>query len=372
MSTLEWHDETKPDAESTGESDQSVLTNPVPPAGARRVTVDDKRIINCRADLNQLVPIKYKWAWERYLDGCANHWMPNEINMQRDIEQWRDPGALSADERHMLKRNFGFFATAESLAANNILLGTYRLITNPECRQYLLRQAFEEAVHVHAYQYIVDSLGLDEGEIFNMYMEIPAVHDKDAFCIEYIDTLTNPNFSTGTEETDRQLLKSLIAFAMIMEGLFFYVGFVQVLALGRQNKMPGCSEQVQYILRDESLHLNFGIDVINTIKLENPRLWTESFREEARKMMRDAAELEYRYAEETMPRGMLGLNCEMFKQFLRFVADRRLSQIGLEPIFGDAKNPFPWMGEVIDLKKEKNFFETRVVEYQTGGKLSWE
>ena len=344
-----------------------------PPTSApRRVKVDDKRIINCRADMNQLVPIKYQWAWDKYLAACANHWTPSEVNMQRDIEQWRSASALTEDERHMLKRNFGFFATAESLAANNILLGTYRLITNPECRQYLLRQAFEEAVHVHAYQYIVESLGLDEGEIFNMYMEVPCVHDKDAFCLDYIDTLTDPAFNTGDPESDRRLLKSLIAFAMIMEGLFFYVGFVQVLSLGRQNKMPGCSEQVQYILRDESLHLNFGIDVINQIKLENPSLWTESFREEARTMMRDAAALELRYAEETMPRGVLGLNSEMFKRFLHFVADRRLAQIGLEPVFGETRNPFPWMGEVIDLKKEKNFFETRVVEYQTGGKLSWE
>ena len=360
--------------ETMNDNDKSdlVLANPSPSAAATRVRVDDKRIINCRADINQLVPIKYKWAWERYMDGCANHWMPNEISMQRDIEQWRDSGALSADERHMLKRNFGFFATAESLAANNILLGTYRLITNPECRQYLLRQAFEEAVHVHAYHYIVESLGLDEGEIFNMYMEVPCVHDKDAFCLEYIETLTDPGFNTGAPAADQQLLKSLIVFAMIMEGLFFYVGFVQVLALGRQNKMPGCSEQVQYILRDESLHLNFGIDVINQIKIENPHLWTEEFQQEICAMMQTAVNLEYRYAEETMPNGLLGLNTRMFKEFLRFVANRRLSQIGLPSVLGDAKNPFPWMGEIIDIKKEKNFFETRVIEYQTGGKLVWE
>ena len=363
MTTLQWEEEKK-----------SILTNPIPvnSDAPARVRVDDKRIINCRADVNQLMPIKYQWAWEKYLAGCANHWMPNEISMQRDIEQWKNPHDLTEDERHMLKRNFGFFSTAESLAANNILLGTYRLITNPECRQYLLRQAFEEAVHVHAYQYIVEALGLDEGEIFNMYMEVPCVNEKDAFCLDFIKTLTDPKFETGTEEADRQLLKSLIAFAMIMEGLFFYVGFVQVLALGRQSKMPGCVEQVQYILRDESLHLNFGIDVINQIKIENPGLWTKNLRDEINEMMRTAVDLEYRYAEETMPRGILGLNCVMFKEFLHFIANRRLEQIGLPSIYDGAHNPFPWMGEVIDLKKEKNFFETRVIEYQTGGKLQWE
>ena len=215
-------------------------------------------------------------------------------------------------------------------------------------------------------------IAADDGEIFNMYMEVPCVHDKDAFCLEYINTLTDPSFETGTPEADERLLKSLIAFAMIMEGLFFYVGFVQVLALGRRNKMPGCTEQVQYILRDESLHLNFGIDVINQIKLENPSLWTERFQNEVREMMRKAVELEYRYAEETMPNGVLGLNCTMFKEFLRFVADRRLVQIGLPELFGGVRNPFPWMSEVMDLKKEKNFFETRVIEYQTGGKLEWD
>lgn len=350
------------------------LTPPVPSADDnRRVRVDEKRIINCRADVNQLMPIKYQWAWEKYIAGCKNHWMPDEIAMQRDIAQWRDPAALTADERHMLKRNFGFFSTAESLAANNIVLGTYRLITNPECRQYLMRQAFEEAVHVHAYQYIVESLGLDEGEIFNMYHEVPCVHDKDAFCLEYIETLTDPQFETGTPAADLKLLKSLIAFAMIMEGLFFYVGFIQVLALGKRNKMPGCVEQVQYILRDETLHLNFGIDVINQIKQENPHLWTAEFQQEIYAMMRTAVELEYRFAEETMPNGILGLNAAAFKQFLRIIADRRLGQIGLAPLYDDgAQDPFPWMSEMIDLKKEKNFFETRVTEYQVGGSLSFD
>ncbi len=343
-----------------------------PAQAFRRVRVDDKRIINCQSDLNQLMPIKYRWAYEKYLQGCANHWMPNEISMQRDIEQWNSPDALTPQERHMLKRNFGFFATAESLAANNILLGTYRLVTNPECRQYLLRQAFEEAVHVHAYQYIVESLGLDEAEIFNMYNEIPVVHDKDAFCLGYIDTLTDPSFRTGTRETDRQLLKSLIAFAMVMEGLFFYVGFVQVLALGRQNKMPGTAEQVQYILRDETLHLNFGIDVINQIKMENPTLWTDGFVREVSEMMETATRLECRYAEETMREGILGLNVDMFKEFVRFVASRRCEQVGIQPIFENTRNPFPWIGEIIDIKKEKNFFETRVTEYQSGGGLKWD
>ncbi len=349
-----------------------VESDPSPDVAFRRVRVEDKRVINGKADVNQLVPFKYKWAWDKYLSGCANHWMPQEINMSRDIATWKDPNGLTEDERLVVKRNLGFFVTADSLAANNILLGTYRHITAPECRQYLLRQAFEEAIHTHAYQYIVESLGLDEGEIFNAYHEVSSIRDKDEFLIPFIETLTDPEFKTGTPEADQQLLKSLIVFACIMEGLFFYVGFAQILSLGRQNKMTGAAEQYQYILRDESMHCNFGIDLINQIKMENPHLWTPEFREEIRGLIQKGVELEYRYAEDTMPRGVLGLNAPMFKEYLRFVANRRAQQIGLDPLFPGATNPFPWMSEMVDLKKEKNFFETRVIEYQTGGALNWD
>ncbi|MCA3220431.1 MAG: ribonucleotide-diphosphate reductase subunit beta [Burkholderiales bacterium] len=341
-------------------------------ADERRVNVADKRIINGRTDVNQLVPFKYKWAWEKYLATCANHWMPQEINMSRDIALWKDPNGLSEDERRIIKRNLGFFVTADSLAANNIVLGTYRHITAPECRQFLLRQAFEEAIHTHAYQYIVESLGLDEGEIFNAYHEVACIRNKDEFLIPFIDTLTDPNFQTGTIENDQKLLRSLIVFACLVEGLFFYVGFTQILALGRQNKMTGAAEQYQYILRDESMHCNFGIDLINQIKLENPQLWTPEFRHELVGLFRKAVDLEYAYAEDTMPRGVLGLNAPMFKGYLRYIANRRAQQIGLEPMFAQEDNPFPWMSEMIDLKKERNFFETRVIEYQSGGALNWE
>ncbi len=341
-------------------------------ATSQRVKVADKRIINGQTDVNQLVPFKYKWAWEKYLATCANHWMPQEINMSRDIALWKNPNGLTEDERRIVKRNLGFFVTADSLAANNIVLGTYRHITAPECRQFLLRQAFEEAIHTHAYQYIVESLDLDEAEIFNAYNEVPSIRAKDEFLIPFIDAIADPNFKTGTPEADQTLLKSLIVFACLMEGLFFYVGFTQILALGRQNKMTGAAEQYMYILRDESMHCNFGIDLINTVKLENPHLWTPEFREEIRELFRKAVELEYAYAEDTMPRGVLGLNAPMFKSYLRFIANRRCQQIGIEPLYPQEENPFPWMAEMIDLKKERNFFETRVIEYQTGGTLSWE
>ena len=186
------------------------------PAVMKRVKASDKRIINGQTDVNQLVPFKYKWAWEKYLASCANHWMPQEVNMTRDIALWKDPNGLTEDERRLVKRNLGFFVTADSLAANNIVLGTYRHITAPECRQFLLRQAFEEAIHTHAYQYITESLGLDEAEIFNAYNEVQSIKDKDQFLIPFIEVISNPHFKTGTPEADQTLLKSLIVFACLM------------------------------------------------------------------------------------------------------------------------------------------------------------
>ena len=296
---------------------------------ATRVTVDDKAMINCRADLNQLVPFKYDWAWQKYLDGCANHWMPQEVNMNADIALWKNPNGLTPDERLIVKRNLGFFSTADSLVANNLVLAVYRLVTNPECRQYILRQAFEEAIHTHAYQYCIESLSMDEGEIFNMYHEVPSVAKKASWGLKYTRELSDPKFNTGTKENDQALLKNLIAFYCCLEGIFFYCGFTQILSMGRRNKMTGTSEQFQYILRDESMHLNFGIDMINQIKFENPGLWTDELKQASTQMILEATQLEIEYARDTMPRGVLGMNASMMEEYLQFIANRRLVQIGL-------------------------------------------
>ncbi len=340
--------------------------------GAKRIEVDDKAMINCRADLNQLVPFKYDWAWQKYLDGCANHWMPQEVNMTADVALWKNPDGLTEDERRIVMRSLGYFSTADSLVANNLVLAIYRHITNPECRQYLLRQAFEEAIHTHAYQYCVESLAMDEGEVFNMYRELPSIAKKAAWSLSHTTSLSDPNFKTGTEESDRELLRNLIGFYAVTEGIFFYCGFTQILSMGRRNKMTGVAEQFQYILRDESMHLNFGIDVINQIKLENPHLWTETFQQEIIQMILEGTQLEIEYARDSMPRGVLGMNAAMMEEYLQFIANRRLTQLGLPEQYQGAQNPFPWMSEIMDLRKEKNFFETRVIEYQTGGALSWD
>lgn len=341
------------------------------PTTSSRVRVNDKRLINCESiDVNQLMPLKYSWAWEHYLNGCANHWMPTEVPMAGDIALWKSNG-LTPDERLVVMRNLGFFATAESLVANNITMAIFKFITNAECRQYLLRQAFEEAIHTHTFHYIVESLGLDEGEIFNMYHEIPSVAAKDEFEMALTADVIQPGFTTETDEGAQRFLENLIGYYVIMEGIFFYAGFAMILSFHRQNRLKGIGEQFQYILRDETVHLNFGVDLINGIKAENPGLWTVDFQSRVIERIRDAVELEIAYASDCLPRGVMGLNADLFREYVQFIADRRLERIGL-PRQYRARNPFPWMSETIDLGKEKNFFESRVTEYRSGASLVWE
>ena len=340
---------------------------------SERVNADDKRLINCKAvDVNQLWPLKYEWAWEHYINGCANHWMPTEVGMQRDVEMWKSD-KLSDGERQVLMRNLGFFATGESLVANNIVLAIFKHVTNPEARQYLLRQSFEEAIHTHTFHYVCESLGLDGREIFNMYHEVDSIAAKDQFVMSLTSDVLQDGFSTDTVEGVQKFIKNLVGFYVIMEGIFFYSGFAMILSLHRRNIMTGIGEQFQYILRDETIHLNFGIDLINGIKEENPEAWTPELHAELSDMIKQAVEYEVQYAEDCLPDGILGLNAGLFRPYVQCVANRRSQRIGLGKLYEDheATNPFGWMSETIDLAKEKNFFETRVTEYQSSGQLEW-
>jgi ribonucleoside-diphosphate reductase beta chain len=328
-------------------------------------------IINSsKTDPNKILPMTYTWAREYYKNGIANTWTPEEIPMQDDIEQWKSSSFLSSKEKRLILWNLGFFSTAESLTANNIVLAVYHHVTNPECRQYLLRQAFEEAIHTDTFIYCCDSLGLDPEEIYTMYATIPSIKDKDQFVVDLTRSVDNPNFTTVGEQNIQQFIHDLIGFYVIMEGIFFYAGFAMMLALKRQNKMGGIGQQFEYIMRDESLHLAFGCDLINTIVDENPSVWSLDFQTEITELIIKAVELEKIYAQDACPEDTLGINSHLFGEYVEYVADRRLERIRLEKVFG-TNNPFPWMSQSTDLNKEKNFFETRVTEYQTGGALVW-
>jgi len=328
-------------------------------------------INNSKTDPNKILPMQYMWAREHYKNGVANNWVPEEIPMQDDVQQWKSDVKISDIERRLILRNLGFFSTAESLTANNIILAVYNHITNPECRQYLLRQAFEEAIHTDTFIYCCDTLGLDPDEIYNMYNTIPSIKEKDDFVIELTKSVFDPNFKTDSIENIQKFLHDLIGYYVIMEGIFFYAGFAMILALKRQHKMVGIGEQFEFIMRDESVHLAFGCDLINTIKIENPEIWTSEFQKEIVDLIKKSVDLEKKYAYDACPNGLLGINPEQFCEYVEYIADRRLERIGLPKVY-HRENPFPWMSQSVDLNKEKNFFETKITEYQTAGSLKWD
>lgn len=339
---------------------------------SKEMGINTKRLINNGAmDPNKILPMQYQWAREHYKNGIANNWTPEEISMQQDVEQWKSTTALSPQERRLILWNLGFFATAESLTANNIVLAVYKHVTNPECRQYLLRQAFEEAIHTDTFIYCCDTLALDPEEIYTMYQTIPSIKEKDEFVISLTSSIFDPNFNTVGLPNVRMFLHDLIGYYVIMEGIFFYAGFAMILALKRQNKMVGIGQQFEYIMRDESIHLAFGCDLINTLIAENPQVWTQEFKNEIIDLIKRAVILEQAYAFDACPSGILGINAKQFSEYVEYIADRRLERIGLGKVYYK-ENPFLWLSESTDLRKKKNFFETRVTEYQVAGALEWD
>jgi len=319
-------------------------------------------------DPNKILPMDYDWAREYYQSGVANNWTPEEIAMGEDVRQFED-GTVSDAEKQLVEWNLGFFSTAESLTANNIVLAVYDYVTAPECRQYLLRQAYEEAVHTDTFIYCCDSLGYDPDYLYGMYDRIPAIEAKDDFVVDLTRVVDDPEFTIDSPEDVRAFLRDLVGFYVVMEGIFFYAGFAMMLGLKRQNKLTGIGQQFEYIMRDESLHLGFGVDLIKQIRVETDA-WTDDFEAEMIELITDAVELEQRYAREACPDEILGMGPEQFAEYVEFVADRRLGQLELPEQYG-TENPFPWMSEAADLDKEKNFFETQVTEYQSGGQLEW-
>ena len=328
-------------------------------------------INNSKTDPNKILPMRYQWARQHYKAGVSNNWTPEEVSMQKDVEQWKSDKVILPSERRLILWNLGFFSTAESLTANNIVLAVYQHVTNPESRQYLLRQAYEEAVHTDTFIYCCDTLGLDPDEIYNMYQTIPSIREKDEFVVGITTAVFDPHFKTEGTENIRRFVRDLIGFYVIMEGIFFYAGFAMMLALKRQNKMVGIGEQFEYIMRDESIHLAFGCDLINTIRVEFPEIWTTEFQNEIGRLIDQAVALEQRYAYDACPEGLLGINADQFAQYVEYIADRRLERLGLAKRY-QRENPFPWMSQSVDLSKEKNFFETRVTEYQLGASLDWD
>jgi ribonucleoside-diphosphate reductase beta chain len=298
-----------------------------------------------------------------YLKGVANNWVPTEVPMGKDIEQWKG-SEITEDEKLLVKRCLGFFAGSESLVSNNLLINIFKWVTSAECRQYIIRQTYEESIHNLTIVYICESLGLEVNEVYEAYRNIPSIKEKDDFLRDITRDISRVDFNTDSLAGKRELLRNLITYYIICEGIFFYSGFAMLLSLGRQNKMPGISEQVQYTIRDESLHIQFGINLIHEIIKEYPEVWTEEFKEETKTHILEACSLEIEYAKDCLPNGILGLNAEMFISYMWFIGNRRLTTLGLPEMYlENVSNPFPWLSESIDLPKVKNFFETRVTDY---------
>jgi ribonucleoside-diphosphate reductase beta chain len=320
------------------------------------------------AGVNRILPHKHKYAWDLFLKGCANNWMPTEISMQNDIKQWKGD-EITEDEKLLVKRCLGFFAGSESLVGNNLLLSAFRYITDAECRQYILRQAFEESLHNLTIVYICDSLDLDIDEVYAAYENIPSIKAKDDFLMSITNDITSPDFKHTSLEGKQEILRNFLTYWIVCEGTFFFSGFAMLLALGRQNKLQGVSDQIKYTLRDESSHIAFGTYLINTLIEQNPEIWTKQIQDEFVSHIQKAVELEIAYAHDVLPTGILGLNADMFVDYMHYIGNRRLEAIGLDYRFPSDKNPFPWLGEVVDVQAMGNFFERRVREYQQVGSL---
>jgi ribonucleoside-diphosphate reductase beta chain len=318
--------------------------------------------------VNRILPHKHKYAWDLFLKGCANNWMPTEISMQNDIKQWKN-NEISEDEKLLVKRCLGFFAGSESLVGNNLLLSAFRYVTDAECRQYILRQAFEESLHNLTIVYICDSLDLDIDEVFKAYENIPSIKAKDDFLMKITDDISRPNFDSQSLAGKQEILRNFLTYWIVCEGTFFFSGFAMLLALGRQNKLQGISDQIKYTLRDESSHIAFGTYLINTLIEQNPEIWTEDIQSEFVEHIKKAVDLEISYAHDVLPTGILGLNADMFVDYMHYIGNRRLEAINLDYRFPSDTNPFPWLGEVVDVQAMGNFFERRVREYQQSGSL---
>jgi ribonucleoside-diphosphate reductase beta chain len=329
------------------------------------MSIKDSKILGPEnVGVNQILPHKNKWAWDLYKKGKNNNWTPEEVPMTRDIQNWKVKGKITKDEKLLINRCLGFFAGSESLVGNN-LFTIFKHVTDPECRQYLARQMYEECLHNDTIVYICDSLDLDINEVYEAYESIPAIKAKDDFLINVSIDLSNCN--TSSPEGIRDVIKGIFLYYIVCEGTFFYSGFAMLLALS--DKIPGIAEQIQYTLRDESLHIEFGTTLLNTIKDQHSDIWTDKFEQELTGYLVEAVDLEVQYAEAILPRGILGLNSGMFIDYMRYIANRRLAGLNFKFRLPDAKNPFPWLSETIDLSKQKNFFESKVTEYQNAGAL---
>ncbi|MCF7820527.1 MAG: ribonucleotide-diphosphate reductase subunit beta [Candidatus Pacebacteria bacterium] len=310
-------------------------------------------------DMN-LRPIKYKWAYDLYNQAVANTWFPHEIALGEDLDDWKK---LTEEEKHAVSFLISFFNPAELIVNRSLALGIYPYIKAPEAHMYLVKQMWEEANHCLAFEYVLETFPLDREKIFSMHLEEPSIKAKEEFISKYLNNMTDKNLDIDTTENKKTFVKNLVAYNIVMEGIWFYSGFMVALSFRQRNKLRNFGSMIDWVLRDESLHLKFGINLILTILEENPELVTEEFSQEIKDIILQGVNLELEYNKKLFPKGILGLNSEYVNQYVKYVTDRRLEELGFEPHF-KASNPAKWMSTATDVFELVNFFESQNTSYE--------
>ena len=338
------------------------LTIPLEEAKAKK-NLDSKRVIGGdKISGFGLLPLKYPWAWDIYSDMRANHWEPEDIPMQKDVEQWCSDEVSDA-ERLIIKMGIGYFSAAEGIVGDNMIHVIRDQVTAPELELVFRRHAHEENIHADSLVYMVSSLGLNPHECEAIFEGVQTVQEKTNFVVSNSRSLRR-DMDMTLVENKQALARNIFIFGQCMEGTQFYGLFGMILSLYRQNKFPGIGQMFRYTLRDESNHIKLLSNLLIDLVSENPEIWTDEFKNELRETMAEAIRLEKNFIRDCLPVPSIGLNLEDFEQYIDFIADRRLETSGLEPLKGGVENPFPWLAEMMDIKKEQNFFEGRVTEYQ--------
>tara|TARA_R100000951_G_scaffold106089_1_gene100363 strand:- start:17904 stop:18911 length:1008 start_codon:yes stop_codon:yes gene_type:complete len=325
----------------------------------------DGKLFGNKEGVNQILPHCNRWAWDMYRKGKNNNWNPEELPMVKDIQNWTN-GSITDDEKLVIKRCLGFFAGSESLVGNN-LVTMYTYIVDPECRQYMSRQIAEECLHNDTIVYVCESLKLDHNEVYEAYESIPSIKAKDDFLMSVTADLNAAQPDTTTLEGRRAVARAAFLYWIVCEGTFFFSGFAMLLAM--KAKIPGIGQQIEYTLRDESLHIQFGTAIIVKIKEQYPDVFDDAFELELTEIMKSAVDLEIAYAKDCLPRGVLGLNSDLFVDYMHYIGNRRLEAVGFKHRFPSDNCPFDFLSEVQDLIKSKNFFESTVIDYQHAGAL---
>ena len=345
----------------------SASVSSLPTANIAPVNPDDKRVINGMTDINQLAPFKYPWAWEYFLNANKNHWTPLDINMAQDVHDYRHN--LTMEERHVYENVLSYLTTSDILAMRNIGLAVMEKMSAPELQIYQARQVYEEALHTWTYQHCIETIGLDQSEIYNRYRVVPEINQKIQLANSRLDSILRSDIDLRDKDELENFVMAYTFFGGIFEGCWFYNGFSPIFALQRRGLMKGTAEQLQYIMRDEVLHASFGIRVVKQIiKEENVKLDPRKVQE----MWEEADAAEEIYASYILRDPILGYSKENHLGQFRFIANRRAKQLGHATPFPGAEATLPWLDEQANMRKEKNFFETKVTEYQTGGALKWD